>query len=381
MKLLSSTVQRLLVGLLLIPPFLSGCKEPRAREGKEASAVQIPPSSEQATRQSMLHQLLSETDRRRFAELLVRHGAVTGDEISQLVTETAAASAATRKNAARLLTLARDPAAGLALRQVLSKTDDVDVFALALGSLLDRIEGQSDGKGIATMRPELVQKALRSEDAEVAGAGLRAAWLAGLSAANQELGRKLDSPDARQRETALAILAKSGPGPFQPKLSALLLSSETSALSSAEPIYEALFRSSDLTTADTIRRSIAEGFERRETDFSNALFLSGSRKPWLRTLLLELARSEGPARGTALERLGEWGDAAPQRELVSICLKEYERRLPKNRPAGRNTDPELDPCDRYLGTLANRKFLLDDRPAAMEFARDWLAWHPEAQPL
>lgn len=113
---------------------------------------------------------------------------------------------------------------------------------------------------------------------------------------------------------------------------------------------------------------------------STALFLSGNRKLWLRALLLEFARSDGRARHCP-RTAGRMGDATPQRELVAICLKEYERRLLKNRPADQNTDPELDPCDRYLGTLAGRKSLLDDRPAAMAFARDWLAQHPDAQPL
>jgi len=329
-------------------------------------------NTEDTLRRERLDALLAESNPRQAGELLVQHGPIIAAEVPYLTQKAESGSATARANAARYLGLARAPEATVALRALAAKTEDLAVFAFALGALLD----ESDAKTLAAARPELVRKALHHPDPEVAAIGIRAAWLAGLSGVADDLAAKLNSTNDKERQAVLEVLAKAGAGPLEPKLIELLNNPNPQQFTPFSLIYQALCHSDNPAAGEALRKSLADGNRDHERDFSNAVFLSKSRKPWLRALLLSLAHSDGSLRWTALDRLGEWGEPALTRELVQICLTEYEKRLPKERSATRNTDSQLDECDRYMGTLAGRQFLLDARYDAMEFARSWLAAHP-----
>lgn len=327
---------------------------------------------DEAVRRERLDALLAESDSKLAGELLRQHGPITAEEVPYLAQKAETGRAVVRANAARYLGLARAPEAAVVLRGLVGKTDDLAVYAFALGALLD----EPDARTLAAARPQLVLKALHHTDPEIAAIGIRAAWLAGLPGVADELAVKLQSPKDKERDAVLEVLAKAGAGPLEPKLVELLNNPDFKQHSSWEEIYEALCRSDNPAIGEAVRKSLADGNDDHARDFSNALFFSKSRKPWLRALLLSMAQSDSSLRWTALERLGEWGDEAANRVLVQICLAEYEKRLPKERTGKPNTDLALVPCDKYLSTLAGRQFLRDDRYDAMEFARSWLAAHP-----
>jgi hypothetical protein len=57
-------------------------------------------------------------------------------------------------------------------------------------------------------------------------------------------------------------------------------------------LYMSLMRSDNPETAKVLLQSLKGAAPYDENDFSNAVFLSCSRKPWLREMLLDMANHE-----------------------------------------------------------------------------------------
>jgi hypothetical protein len=198
----------------------------------------------------------------------------------------------------------------------------------------------------------------------VAGIALRAAWRAGLPEVIDELRKKLASDESDTRNAATAILAETGAGALQAEVSAIVVDPERRRGYPLTRLYEALMRNGDPSVAEVLRRSLETIAPLEETEFANAVLYSGSRAPWLRALLLDLARREGSMKWSAFGRLCDWGVAAPTSELVAICADFL------GRPHAR---ADRQPCFEFLGALAGRKLGLDDIAAARDIIAEWVA--------
>ena len=124
---------------------------------------------------------------------------------------------------------------------------------------------------------------------------------------------------------------------------------------------------------DVFLRSLDQASVDLETDFLNGIALSKSRKPWLKELLLTLARQDIKVRWSAFDRLAKWGTDAPETELLAICVHELEQRIPKDPAAPTHYEIQLESCRSYLGTLAQRPFEWGDLRRALEFAKKRLS--------
>lgn len=348
------------VGMLVLGTVVGPRRRP---EGVRMTAINPVPDT--AVRQQLLEKLLEETNSATWSELYIRHGAPIAEEVPLLAAKAQGGSDKVRRNAARLLALSPTAVAKAALRKLVAETADPAVFGRALAGLLD----EPDAKELAGARPKMVEQALRSDDAEAAAAAVRAAPLIGLATADPELKQRLFDPDYHVRTATLEALAEHGAGALEPTLRELLSSDPKNLFPSKANMYAALCKSTDRQTAAVFRQSLQGADTERVLDFSNGVFLSHSRQPWLRQLMLELSAEAGhPARWMALDRLWDWNDPALQHELALICLAELEKRLPKERSNKLINDNQLDTCiaklNKFLGHEYTFRELFELRDAA-----------------
>jgi hypothetical protein len=331
-----------------------------------------------ALRRRLLEALLAEPDLRgqRASQLLRYHGPIVAEEIDYLMSKAGSGAKNVRRNATRLLTLARAPEErDMALRHLVATSDDPGVVVVALASLLDSPEGTPLAWALAAQRQKAITEALR-EGGAIAAAALEPAFRLNLPGSADEMRKQLADPSRDVRRSATHVLAKEGAGALEADVIAILLDPERRR--SFEIIignlYQALTYSDNPSTANVLRRSLAGATGDEQRDFSNALLLSHSRKPWLRAFLLDLAAHEGDLQWDALDRLGRWGAEAPTKELVQVCADELRRRV----------DVKLSElifargvfaCREFLGRLAGRTFLQTELREAYDFASAWLTAH------
>ena len=325
-----------------------------------------------ALRRRLLDAMLAEP----ASQLLRYHGPILAEEIDYLMSKAGSGAKNVRRNATRLLTHARPPEEGdIALRHLVATSDDPGVVVIALASLLDSPEGASLAWALAAQRREAIIEALR-EGGAIAAAALEPAFRLNLPGSADEVRKQLADPSWYVRMAATQVLAKEGAGALEADVIAILLDPERrrSFEFLVGYLYRALTYSDNPSTASVLRQSLAGSTSDEQRDFSNALLLSHSRKPWLRAFLLDLATHEGNLQWDALDRLGRWGAEAPTRELVQVCADELRRRL----------DVDLSElsfaygvfaCREFLGRLAGRDFLQTQLREAFDFASRWLTAH------
>jgi|JI61114C2RNA_FD_contig_81_663964_length_4494_multi_3_in_0_out_0_3 HEAT repeat protein len=347
----------------------------------QGASMTIPNSSmETVARQKLLENLLEETITAKWSELYIRHGAPIAEEVPFLAHKASSSSGKVRRNAARLLALSTTHEAKVALRKLVAETSDPAVFGRALAGLLR----EPDAKEIAGARPKLVAEALHSDDPEAVSVAVQAAPLIGLTVDDSEMRRRLFDPDYSVRTAMLEVLAQNGAGVLDKALRELILADPQNLFPSKTNMYAALAKSSDPQTAILFRQSLKDANTERVLDFTNGIFLSHSRQPWLRDLLLSLAEEDGsPARWVALDKLWDWNEPALQHKLSLICLTQLEKRLPHERSDKLINDSELDTCIAKLNMLLGHEYsfreLFELRDAAR--ARLSLSAPPGTVPL
>jgi len=325
-------------------------------------------------RRQLLDALLAlpDLDGQRSNQLLRMHGSIRAEEIGYLTSKASSDSKSVRRNATRLLTIARPPEEGnIALRHLVATSDDPGVVVLALASLLDSQDEAA--LALAGQRREAISAALR-EGGAIAAKALRPAFRLDLPGIADEMGKQLAAPSRDARKAATAVLAEEGPGALEADIIAILLDPERRRSYVIGDLYLALTYSDNPSTSSVLQQSLSGSTREHQADFSNAVLVSRSRKPWLRQFLLDLATHEGSLQWHALDLLGRWGVDAPTKELVQVCAAELQSRLGAERSQLLFADG-VQSCREFLGRLAGRSFLLNELHEASDFASRWLTAH------
>ena len=329
------------------------------------------PSTDNDLRRALLDTLLQQPTvaSKTFGEALLNHGSILPEELPHLTTAAGSANPIVRKNAVYLIAKIQTPEALAVLRRLATDSDDAQVFVLAV----DGLRKEVDGKRLAATRSALAHKAMIDPDPTVQSAAVRVGWLSGDPSFLQEMEKRLHSPLPPVRDAVTAILAANGAGPLERTLKEILLHPSADVRYGYADIYQALAQSDDPTMGDVFLRSLDQASVDLEMDFLNGIALSKSRKPWLKELLLTLARQDIKIRWSAFARLAIWGTDAPETELLAICVQELERRIPKDPAAPTHYEIQLESCRSYLSTLAQRPFDWGDLRPALEFAKKRLS--------
>ena len=191
-----------------------------------------------------------------------------------------------------------------------------------------------------------------------------------------EMRKQLADPSWYVRRAATHVLAKEGAGALEADVVAILLDPERrrSFKNIVGNLYQALSYSDNPSTASVLRQSVSGSSRDEQSDFSNALLLSHSRKPWLRAFLFDLATHEGNLQWDVLDRLGRWGAEAPTKELVQVCAAELQSHVGAELSQLISAEG-VETCRRFVGELAGRDFLMTQLREASDFASRWLTVH------
>jgi hypothetical protein len=329
-----------------------------------------------ALRRRLLDALLAEPDwqGQRASQLLRYHGPILAEEIDYLMSKAGSGAKNVRRNATRLLTMAGERDERLiVLRQLVATSDDPGVVVLALASLLDLADGTA--LALAAQRREAIIEALR-EGGAIAAKALGPAFRLNLPGSADEMRKQLADPSWDVRRVATYVLAEEGAGALEADVIAILLDPERrhNFPHLVGYLYQALTYSDNPSTASVLRQSLTGLTSDEQRDFSNALVLSHSRKPWLRAFLLDLATHEGDQQWTALDRLGRWGAQAPVKELMQVCAAELQRHVDAE-PSQLISAEGVETCREFVGRLAGRDFWMTQLREASDFASKWLTAH------
>lgn len=329
------------------------------------------PSTDNDIKRVLLDTLLEQPSvaSKPFGEALLNHGSILPAELPYLTSAMGSSNPIVRKNAVYLIGKIQTPESFAALHKLALDTQEPPLFVLAVSGLRSRPEGKS----LAQTRASLAQKALLDPDATVQTAAVRVGWLSGDPAFLQDLEKRLHSPQQQVRDAVTAIVAVDGAGPLDSALREILLHPSSDLRFSYADIYQALTQSDDPSTGEVFRRSLGNASVDLRMDFLNGITLSQSRKPWLKELLLSLAKQDEKARWSVFDRLAKWGPDSPDKELLSICVQELEKRIPKDPATATTYDLQLESCRNYLGMLAQHSFEWGELRRALEFAKQRLS--------
>lgn len=312
----------------------------------------------------LLNSLLDSATDAEFDERLRVHGPVKDDEVPSLIEQTKSAQARPRRNATALLGLTRSSKAKAALARIAAQTSDEVQYAVALGEFLDE-------PNLATLvRPDLLKAALLSSDPEAVAIALQVSTKTRQPGAEAAIESGLAHPSAKVREAALRSACELNPAKFETLIVAELLKEK--ALLSHRELYLALSHSDDPKMAEVFARSLKLGPSSRASDFHNAIYFSEQRKPWLRTLLLELLKQGGDLANSAFHILELWGDS--DKVLCASCIDALQQAPPATDKTYRRYMIEQEQCRVYLGKLAGRApFTWEEREPALAFAQAWMS--------
>lgn len=310
----------------------------------------------------LLNSLLDSATDEEFDQRLQVHGPIKDSEVSALIDQAKSTQVRTRRNATALLRLTRSPEAKAALQRIAAQTGDEVQYAIALGGFLDE-------PNLASMvRPELLKAALLSSEPEALAVALQVAAKTHQPEAETAIESALTHASVKVQQAALRSACAVNPAKFEPRIIAEL--DKEDALLPYHDLYLALSRSDDAKMADVFARSLKLGPSSRTTDFHNAIYFSGQRKPWLRTVLLELLKQGGELSNSAFHILESWGDS--DKVLCAFCIDALQNAPPATDKTYRRYMIDQEQCRVYLGKLAGRTaYTWEERDAALAFAKTW----------
>lgn len=325
------------------------------------------PSKDDEIRRKLLDTLLQQpsVSSKTFGELLLHHGSILPEELPMLASAAASTDSHVRKNAVYLMGRLTTPDADRVLHRLATETKDPSVFVLAVSAL----RNAPDAKTLSGLHPELLQRALLDSDPMVQSAAVRVGFLSANPQFVDELTKRLRSPIPEVRNTLTALLASSGAGPMEGVLRELLIHPPADLRYNVVDLYQALAQSEDPTMAEVFRQSLSSASVDRQLEFLNGVTLSKSRRPWLRQLFLSLLTEEGSLRWRVFDRIAKWDSDMPEKELLTLCVKALEQRLPKDPAVPSSYDAELESCRNFVSTLAQERFEWNDLRRMLDFAK------------
>ena len=313
---------------------------------------------------ALLNPVLDSATDEEFDTRLQVHGPIKDDEVPALIEQAKSSQLRTRRNATALLRLTRSPDAKAALQRIVAKTDDEVQYAIALGGFL------GEANLASLVRAELLKAALSSRDPEALAVALQVAAKTHQPNVDAAIESALTHSNTKVVQAALRAACEVDPAKFEPRIIAELLKED--ALLPYHDLYLALSRSDDAKMGDVFARSLKLGPSARTTDFHNAIYFSEQRKPWLRSLLLELLKQGGELSNSAFHILESWGDS--DKVLCSVCIEALQHAPPATDKTYRRYMIDQEQCRVYLGKLAGRApYTWEERDAALAFAQMWLS--------
>lgn len=330
----------------------------------------------------LLERLLSASDDREFNKALVDYGTLQTEDVAVVVKATKSSRDRRRKNAAWLLKLCRQASCGEAQVKVVRETRDVMVWA----SLVETASA-TDEK-VLRERPELLNKALASEDGELLAPALRVALKINHEGIQEKILKLLDSKDVKVLEVVLNNLSPALARQEAPRLARMLDDNKTYGDVEME-LAMALIRADDPQYYPNIK-AFVERLKKNRSDntfFNNAVF---SEDKQMVDFLWQIARKKdgellAELRDQAYDALTRRVWAPSMREPLTVELMKmtlnYLKKAPlDNNPRAHFDDPQYGAKSAsYLiafvkkGNTDFESFLWGKD--AIAFAETWLSEH------
>jgi hypothetical protein len=305
-----------------------------------------------------LQALLDASSQQVFDRALLEHGGVRDREIPLLAAESRSANAVHRRNATRLLSLSVSDEAVAALMDRVRDTRDPQVWALALGALLETPRAAE----AAAARPELVTQAWLEDDPLLLCQGLRAGRIAGLSGVIAATERHLDHADHRVRLAAVEALASADLPRYAPRMRERFTLEPDPAVRRA--LLSALARDDGLESAALFRKAFADARPDQLSDLYAAL--EHGSQDWIADVLVEQTRRLESEPQQAFRLLLRKPDARATR----ACAEFLSHPVLPGQPLRWAFEVQSLPCIDHLAAITGRKLTLDE---AIVAARRWLA--------
>jgi len=178
-------------------------------------------SSEATSKNPFLENLLAASDDREFSKALSIYGSLQREDVETVVKATDSSSKRRRKNAALMLNLCRQDNCGEEQRTVVLRTKDVTVW-----TILIETAAKEDEK-LLRERPELLTKALASEEPDLLAPALRVALKIRLEGIDDQVRKLLDSTNEKILDVVLGNLSAEIAKEESPRLARMLADQKT----------------------------------------------------------------------------------------------------------------------------------------------------------
>lgn len=331
-----------------------------------------------------LEKLLSATDDREFSKSLLDYGTLQNEDVPVVVKATKSSASLRRKNAALLLNLCRQAGCGESQVKVVRETNDVTVWAI-----LVETASHADEK-ILREKPDLLTKALASEDGEALAPALRVALKINHEGIQARVLKLLDSRDTKVLEVVLNNLSPAFARQEAARLARMLDDEKTYGDVEME-IALALVRADDAQYYPNIK-AFVERLKKSNSDhmfFNEAVFSEDKQTV---DFLWQLARKKdgeplAELRDQAYDALTRRVWAPSMREPVSVELMEMTLAYLKQAPLDTNPRAHFEDSQygtksaSYLIAFVNKgntefeSFLYGKD--AIAFAEKWLSEHKQ----
>lgn len=331
-----------------------------------------------------LEKLLSASDDREFNDALSIYGTLKSEDVPVVVKAIDVSSSRRRKNAALMLSLCRQDGCRESSVNVVRKTNDVTVWAI-----LVETAARTD-ETILREKPDLLKKALASEDAELLAPALRVALKINREGIQEQILKLLDSKDMKVLEVVLNNLSPAFAKQEAARLARMLDDDKTYGDVEME-IALALVRADDSQYHPNVKAFVARLKKaRRDHMFFNEAFTSEDKQ--MVDLLWKMARMKDgdvltELRDQAYDALTRRVWAPSMRETVSVELMQMTLTYLRQAPLDTNPRAHFDDSQYgaksalYLVAFVNKgntdfeSFLYGKD--AIAFTEKWLKEHKQ----
>ena len=177
--------------------------------------------SEAASKNPFLESVLNASDDREFNKALSIYGPLQAEDVKTVVKATDSYSTKRRKYGAMMLSLCRVDGCGDQQREVVRKTKDAVVWAVLVET------AAKDDEKFLSEKPELLEKALASDNSELLAPALRVGLKIGHEGIQEKVRKLLDSTDPKILEVVLNNLSADVAKQESPHLARMLADEKT----------------------------------------------------------------------------------------------------------------------------------------------------------
>ena len=286
-----------------------------------------------------LEKLLSASDDNEFNKALLDYGTLQPEDVAVVVKSTKSSTGRRRKNAAWLLNLCRQPSCGEAQVKVVRETTDVTVWAILVESA-----ARTDEK-VLREKPDMLNKALASEDGELLAPALRVALKINQEGIQERIRKLLDSKDPKVLEVVLNNLSPALAKQEAARLASMLDDNKTYGDVEME-LAMALIRADDANYYPNIKAFVDRlKKDRSDNNFFNEAVFSQDKE--VVDFLWQIARKKdgelmAELRDQAYDALTRRVWAPSMREPLTVELMQMTLKYLKQAPLDNNPRAHFD---------------------------------------